>query len=60
MVKGFHKVDVHDGLFASFWFDKWLSLGRIHNISRRRGYIDFWNPIKHNGGSGCELPKYVT
>lgn len=38
--KGFHKVEVHNGPYTSFWFDNWSSMERLDDIASPRGTID--------------------
>lgn len=39
-VKDFHMVDVRSGMQTSFWYDKWCSLGCLHELLGNRGVID--------------------
>lgn len=38
--KDYHRVEVRCGANASFWFDHWSSLGRLHDSLGARGCID--------------------
>lgn len=43
IASSFHRVDVRNGRHTSFWFDKWSSKGRLHDLTGQRGYIDLAN-----------------
>lgn len=40
MAKMLYKVEVKDGNKASFWFEKWSSLGCLQDVLSGRGHID--------------------
>lgn len=42
--KQFHKVEVHNGLTCSFWYDNWSVMGRIIDTTGNRGFIDLGLP----------------
>lgn len=44
IAKDFHQVDVSDGASTSFWYDRWSHIGRLHELTRSRGFIDLGIP----------------
>lgn len=38
--KHFHRVELGNGNNTSLWLDHWSSIGRMHDITCCRGYID--------------------
>lgn len=40
LAKSFYRVNVHDGKYTSFLYDKWSTLGCLFEIFRARGCID--------------------
>lgn len=40
IAKSFFRVTVRNGENTSFWYDSWLSMGRLYDVTGLRGFID--------------------